>query len=245
MLLNLHISLSWPCLILLSHIMPLHNWLTFPYPASTMLLKLSSQILCFKLVSWLLPHFETKVNLSIQVLNDVYLNLPYETHHYIAQTVLLNDDEEIILQVWLHRWVLWLWWQHQPKMQCNEDTILQYIYTKTWLHELKRWRRLDDHPTIVLGIIWQFLLWVLRLIWWCEFCWKPSSYPKVEYDKSSPFMGLNKSISTTELNLNLNLKFAIPNWSSSQTTAFMLDVHLSPIVELVSQRETSMNCREV
>ena len=39
--------------------------------------------------------------------------------------------------------------------------------------------------------------------------------PKVEYDKSNPFMGLNKLIGTTELDMNLNLKFAIPNWSSS------------------------------
>src|SRR6266478_5630675 len=42
------------------------------------------------------------MSLSIQVLNNVYLNLPYEIHHYIAQTVLFNDDDEIILQVWVH-----------------------------------------------------------------------------------------------------------------------------------------------
>ena len=42
------------------------------------------------------------MELSIKVLNEIYLNLPYEIHHYIAQTVLLNDDDEIILQVWVH-----------------------------------------------------------------------------------------------------------------------------------------------
>ena len=39
---------------------------------------------------------------SVQVLTDVYLNLPYEIRHYIAQTISLNDDDEIILQVWVH-----------------------------------------------------------------------------------------------------------------------------------------------
>ncbi len=39
---------------------------------------------------------------SVQVLTDVYLNLPYEIHHYIAQTISLNDDDEIIHQVWVH-----------------------------------------------------------------------------------------------------------------------------------------------
>ena len=42
------------------------------------------------------------MSLSTQVLNNVYLNLPYEICHYIAQTVLFNDDDEIILQVWVH-----------------------------------------------------------------------------------------------------------------------------------------------
>ena len=39
---------------------------------------------------------------SVQVLTDVYLNLPYEICHYIAQTISLNDDDEIIHQVWVH-----------------------------------------------------------------------------------------------------------------------------------------------
>src|SRR5260370_33446298 len=42
------------------------------------------------------------MGLSIKVLNEVYLKLPYEICHYIAQTIILNNDDEIILQVWVH-----------------------------------------------------------------------------------------------------------------------------------------------
>src|SRR5260370_42448218 len=42
------------------------------------------------------------MGLSIKVLNEVYLKLPYKIHHYIAQTIILNNDDEIILQVWVH-----------------------------------------------------------------------------------------------------------------------------------------------